>query len=100
MRRSTCAASGSLLVLSLLAAAACFVWSARPPAVLWALFTALSLLGLTAIYVISPLGLPDYLDSNADRVVSAVVIGGAALAPLLAAGCSVRAGRTQHPRVS
>ena len=76
---------GLLLVLSLLAAAACFVWSARPPAVLWALFTALSLLGLTAIYVISPLGLPDYLDSNADRVVSAVVIGGAALAPLLAA---------------
>lgn len=52
-------------------------------AVLAALFSVLSVAGLTWIYLISPLGVDDFLDSNGTRVVASVVLGVAALGPLI-----------------
>ncbi len=51
-------------------------------ATVWAL---LSWLGLSWIYVISHYEYSSYLDSTKDRVIASIVLGGAALTPLLAA---------------
>jgi hypothetical protein len=48
-------------------------------------WTALAWLGLSWIYVISHLEYSSYLDSTKERVVASVVVGSAALVPLLAA---------------
>jgi hypothetical protein len=48
-------------------------------------WTVVAWLGLSWIYVISRLEYSSYLDSTKQRVVAAVVVGGAALVPLLAA---------------
>ena len=48
-------------------------------------WTLLSWLGLSWIYVISRYEYSSYLDSTKERVIASIVLGGAALAPLLAA---------------
>jgi hypothetical protein len=48
-------------------------------------WTVLAWLGLSWIYVISQLEYSSYLDSTKARVVASVVVGSAALMPLLAA---------------
>jgi hypothetical protein len=45
----------------------------------------LAWLGLSWIYVISHLEYSSYLDSSKERVVASIVVGSAALVPLLAA---------------
>lgn len=52
-------------------------------AVLAALFAGLSVAGLTWIYLISPLGVDDFLDSNGSRVIASVVVGTAALGSIV-----------------
>jgi hypothetical protein len=47
-----------------------------------------SLAALTWIYMASPLEYSEYLDSSADRVVSSLVLGAAALVPILVGGGS------------
>jgi hypothetical protein len=63
----------------------------------WAL---VSWLGLSWIYVISHLEYSAYLDSTRQRVIASIVLGGAALTPLLAAEAWTRAlarGRARPP---
>jgi hypothetical protein len=58
-----------------------------------------SWLGLSWIYVISRFEYSSYLDSTKERVIASIVLGGAALTPLLAAEClSARARARGRPR--
>ena len=52
-------------------------------AALAALYAVFSIGGLTWIYLISPIGVDDFLDSNGSRVIASVVLGVAALGPLI-----------------
>lgn len=69
-----------LFVLALALAALRRHW---PTALFAALWAGLSLGALTWIYVSSSLPYSDYLDASGDRVVSALVLGAAALVPVL-----------------
>lgn len=52
-------------------------------AVLAAIFATLAFAGLTWIYVISPIGVDDYLNSNGVRVIASILLGTAALGPVI-----------------
>ena len=71
---------GPLFLVALVLGA---VLGSRPVALFALLWSGLSLGALTWIYVASPLEYSSYLRSSADRVVSALVLGAAALVPLL-----------------
>jgi hypothetical protein len=62
----------------------------RPLALFGAITVGLSWLGLSWIYVISHFEYSSYLDSTKERVVASVVLGAAALTPLLAASLDQR----------
>lgn len=64
-------------------------------AVVW---TVVSWLGLSWIYVISHYEYSSYLDSTKQRVIASIVLGGAALTPLLAAEAWASARATGPPR--
>jgi hypothetical protein len=69
-----------LFLLALALAAWRRDWRLTRFAAVWA---GLSLAALTWVYVASPLPYDDYLSTSADRVVSALVLGAAALVPVL-----------------
>jgi hypothetical protein len=77
-----------LFVAAVVAAAgtrvALFAWA-------WAL---VSVFGLTWIYVVSPLEYSNYLAFSGERVIDSLLVGAAALTPLLAAQATSRIGRS------
>ncbi len=77
-----------LLPLALLAAGFAAWRGDRRGAAFLGAFAALIFGALSWIYLTSPLSIGDYLSSSADRVVSALVLGCAAAAPLVAATSS------------
>ena len=64
------------------------VTRARRLALFAGVWAGASLAALTWIYMASPLEYSEYLDSSADRVVSSLVLGAAALVPILVGGGS------------
>jgi hypothetical protein len=74
---------GLLLFLGVCAAALALAFGPRSLGVLAAGFALLSLAGLSWIYVLTPYDLAFYLSTNKDRIVMSLVVGLAALAPLL-----------------
>jgi hypothetical protein len=82
------------LALLLLAALA----GARPLSLYGAVWAALSWLGLSWIYVISRFEFSSYLGSTKERVIATIVLGGAALTPLLAAEAWASARARDRPR--
>lgn len=84
------------IFLALLLAAA--LTGARALVVFGAVSGALSWLGLSWIYVISPFEYSSYLSSTKERVIASVVLGGAALSPLLAAETWASARARGRPR--
>jgi hypothetical protein len=87
--------------LLLLLGAACIVVALLVGRLRLGLFAAgygfLSLAGLAWIYVISPMEVASFVDSSAHRVVMSVVIGVAALAPLLVEECARTLARRGEP---
>jgi hypothetical protein len=75
---------GLLMPLFFVLVAAALVFGARRLALFGAVTAGLSWLGLSWIYVISHFEYSAYLDSTKTRVVASVVLGSAALIPLLA----------------
>jgi len=71
---------------------------ARALAVFGAALVALSWLGLSWIYVVSHFEYSSYLDSTKERVVASVVLGAAALTPLLAVEAWTSARARGRPR--
>jgi hypothetical protein len=61
-------------------------------------WTLVSWLGLSWIYVITHFEYSEYLDSSKERVISSLVLGGAALTPLLAAETWANARARDRPR--
>jgi len=86
---------GPLFLVLLLAAAAL---GARALALYGAVVVLLSWLGLSWIYVISHYEYSSYLDSTKERVVASVVLGAAALIPLLATEAWTSARGPDRPR--
>jgi hypothetical protein len=72
-----------LLALGVAATVAVLVAGPRLLGVFAGAFGLLSFAGLTWIYVLTPNDVSDFLSSNGDRVVVSLVVGMAALAPLL-----------------
>jgi hypothetical protein len=62
------------------------------------IWTVMSWLGLSWIYVISHFEYSSYLDSTKERVIASIVLGGAALTPLLAAETWATARARDRPR--
>jgi hypothetical protein len=75
---------GFLFILFALVVVVAFLVGLRALPLYGGVFAGLSWLGLAWIYVISHLGLAHYLDVTKERVISSIVLGGAALTPLLA----------------
>lgn len=75
---------GLLATVALLAAGAALLARRRMLPAFAAAFALLSLAGLSWIYVISPLGIGDYVNSTTARVTGSLVLSLAALAPLMA----------------
>jgi hypothetical protein len=84
------------LFLALVVAAA--LLGARALALFAAVWAGLSWLGLSWIYVISHYEYSSYLDSTKERVIASVVLGGAALIPLLAVEAWASARGRGRPR--
>jgi hypothetical protein len=76
---------GLLLILFAVVVVASFSVGLRALPLFSAALAALSWLGLSWIYVISHLSYSHYLDITRQRVISSIVLAGAALTPLLAA---------------
>jgi hypothetical protein len=76
---------GFLFVLFLAVVAAAFLLGLRALPLYSVVLAAVSWLGLTWIYVITHLNYRVYVDSTKERVISSVVLGTAAVMPLLAA---------------
>jgi len=76
---------GLLLILFALVVIAAFSVGLRALPLFSAVLAAVSWLGLSWIYVISHLSYSHYLDITKQRVISSIVLAGAALTPLLAA---------------
>ena len=74
---------GLLLPLGVTALAVCFASRARSLAIFGAVFALLSIAGLLWIYVISWIPLDLYLAQTEGRITAGVILGCAALAPLL-----------------
>lgn len=87
---------GLLLALAVAATVLAFVLARRPLALLAAGFGVLSFAGLTWIYVLTPNDVDFYLRTNANRIVVSLVVGLAALTPLLVEE-SVRALGSRRP---
>ena len=62
-------------------------------------FAALSLVGITWVYVLTPYELTSYLGSNGDRVIMAPVLGAAALVPLLVEETALALAGTRRPEI-
>ena len=93
---------GLLLPLFAAVVIGAFVVGRRSLAVYALVWTIVSWLGLSWIYVITHFEYSSYLDSTKERVIASIVLGGAALSPLLAAEAwaSARAGARARPRSS
>jgi hypothetical protein len=76
---------GLLVPIFVVLLAAALLTGVRALPIFALVWTVLAWLGLSWIYVISHLEYSSYLDSTKERVVASVVIGSAALVPLLAA---------------
>ncbi len=74
---------GLLVLLAVVAIGVTVVVGPRDLGFFGAGFAALSLVGITWVYVLTPYELTSYLGSNGDRVIMAPVLGAAALVPLL-----------------
>jgi hypothetical protein len=79
---------------------AAFLSGRRVLAVFGAVWAVLSWLGLSWIYVISHLEYSNYLDSSKARIVASLVVGAAALTPLLAAEVWASARGRGRPRAA
>jgi hypothetical protein len=79
---------GFLLGLGLAATVLALALGLRRLGLLAAGFAAISFVGLTWIYVLTTSDLPSYLKSNAYRVVMSLVVGLAALTPLIVEECA------------
>jgi hypothetical protein len=89
---------GLLAPLFLVAVAAAFLTGLRPLPLFALVWPLLSWLGLSWIYVISHFEYSSYLDSTKERVVASVVLGAAALTPLLGAEAWSAATRDESSR--
>jgi hypothetical protein len=90
-----------LAPLFLLACAAALVTRRERLALFALALVLLGLAGLTWTYVISPLGLPDYLSVTTDRVPASLVLAAVALSPLLAADAwNALTGQPWHDQTS
>ena len=89
---------GLLAPLFVLLVLVAFRAGARPLALYAAVSAGLSWLGLSWIYVISHFEYSSYLGSTKERVIASVVLGGAALTPLLAAEAWASARARDRPR--
>jgi len=76
---------GLLISIFALLLAAALLTGLRALPLFALVWTMLAWLGLSWIYVISHLEYSSYLDSSKERVVASIVVGSAALVPLLAA---------------
>ena len=89
---------GLLVPIFVVLGLATFLLGARALALFAAVWTVLAWLGLSWIYVISRFEYSGYLDSTKERVVASIVLGGAALVPLLASECwSALSARARDP---
>jgi hypothetical protein len=91
---------GFVLMLGLAAAALALVLGVWPLGILGSGFAVTSFAGLTWIYVLTPNEVASYLRSNANRVVMSLVVGVAALTPLVIEECArTLAGRKRRGAV-
>ena len=72
---------------------AALMTGARALALYASVWTLASWLGLSWVYVITHYEYSSYLDSTKERVIASIVLGGAALTPLLAAEVWTRGAR-------
>jgi len=84
---------GLLAPLFALLVVAALTTGARALAIYASVWTLVSWLGLSWIYVITHYEYSSYLDSTKERVIGSIVLGGAALTPLLAAEVWTRGAR-------
>jgi hypothetical protein len=89
---------GLLVPLFVAAVLAAALGGRRRPALFAAVWAVLSWLGLSWIYVVSHYEYSVYLDSSKARVVASIVLGAAALTPLLAAEVWASARGRARPR--